>query len=188
MSSSSQSMVPGQPARKVALETLSEVLRFKRPLDHAAAEAFAAVSLAPRDAGFARAIVSTSLRRFGQLQALIGTFVPKAPLPHKAGPTLEILIAGAAELLFLDVAPHAAVDAANRLAQADPKAVHFKPLINAVLRRVTQEGGAILAKQDEAQLNTPDWLWRRWVSAYGGSDARAIAVAHLAVPPLDLTL
>ena len=179
---------PGQQARKVALDCLSQVLRRKRPLDHAAAEAFGAASLAPRDAGFARAIVSAGLRRFGQLQALIATFVPKAPLPHKAGPTLEILIAGAAELLFLDVAPHAAVDAANRLAQADPKAVHFRPLINAVLRRVAREGAAILARQDAGVLNTPDWLWKRWVSTYGEPTARAIAMAHLAIPPLDLTL
>jgi 16S rRNA (cytosine967-C5)-methyltransferase len=129
-----------------------------------------------------------TLRRFGQLQALIGTFVSKAPLPHKAGPTLEILLAGAAELLFLDVAPHAAVDAANRLAQADAKAVHFRPLINAVLRRVAQEGAGIIARQDAAVLNTPDWLWRRWVANYGEWKAREIAAAHLAVPPLDLML
>ena len=179
---------PGQQSRKIALDCLSQVLRRKRPLDQAAADAFAAASLAPRDAGFARAIVSTSLRRFGQLQALITTFVPKAPLPHKAGPTLEILIAGAAELLFLDVAPHAAVDAANRLAQSDPKAVHFRPLINAVLRRVAKEGPAIVARQDAAQLNTPDWLWTRWTANYGASGARAIAEAHLEIPPLDLTL
>jgi 16S rRNA (cytosine967-C5)-methyltransferase len=180
---------PGQPARKIALDILSQVLRRKRPLDQAAAEAFApAAALAPRDAAFARAIVSTSLRRLGQLQALIATFVPKTPLPHKAGPTLEILIAGAAELLFLGVAPHAAVDAANRLAQADDKAVHFRPLINAVLRRAAQEGAGIIAKQDEARLNTPDWLWRRWVSNYGETTARAIANVHLSIPPLDLTL
>jgi 16S rRNA (cytosine967-C5)-methyltransferase len=179
---------PGQQSRKIALDCLSQVLRRKRPLDHAAADTFGATSLSARDAGFARAIVSTSLRRFGQLQALIATFVPKAPLPHKAGPTLEILIAGAAELLFLDVAPHAAVDAANRLAQADTKAVHFLPLINAVLRRVANEGAAIVARQDAAVLNTPDWLWTRWVSTYGEPDARAIATAHLGVPPLDLTM
>ncbi len=91
-------------------------------------------------------------------------------------------------MLFLDVAPHAAVDAANRLAHADAKAVHFRPLINAVLRRVAQEGASVIARQDAAALNTPDWLWQRWVATYGEADARAIAAAHLAVPPLDVTL
>ena len=179
---------PGLAARKAAQSILSDVLRKKRPLDAAIAEALSRTQLAPRDAGFARTIAATSLRRFGQLEALIRAFVPKAPPPHKAGPTLEILIAGAAELLFLNVAPHAAVDAANRLAQADSKAVHFKALINAVLRRIAREGTSVTAKQDEAVLNTPDWLWPRWTEHFGESTARAIAAAHLEVPPLDLTL
>ena len=186
--SSYERSAPGQPARKAALEILSQVLRRKRPLDQATANVLDSASLDPRDAGFARVIASMTLRRLGQLQALIGTFVKKAPLPHKAGPTLEIMLAGAAELLFLDVAPHAAVDAANRLAQADAKAVHFRPLINAVLRRVAQEGAAAIARQDAAVLNTPDWLWRRWVAHYGEPSARDIAAAHLAIPPLDLVL
>jgi 16S rRNA (cytosine967-C5)-methyltransferase len=179
---------PGFAARKAALAILSDVLRAKRPLDAAAADALNAAGLPPRDSGFARAIASTSLRRFGQLEALIRQFVPKAPAPHKAGPTLEILIAGACELLFLNVAAHAAVDGANRLAQADGKAVHFKGLINAVLRRVANEGPGVIARQDDVALNTPDWLWPRWVAHYGEERARAIAGAHLNVPPLDLTL
>ncbi len=178
---------PGFAARKAAVAILSDVLRRKRPLDIAASDALVEANLPPRDAGFARAIATTSLRRFGQLEALIRGFVPKSPPPHKAGPTLEILMAGACELLFLGVAPHAAVDAANRLAQADTKAVHFKALINAVLRRVTKEGEAAIAAQDASVLNTPDWLWPRWVANYGEETARAIAAAHLPVPPLDLT-
>jgi 16S rRNA (cytosine967-C5)-methyltransferase len=179
---------PGFAARKAALAILSDVLRAKRPLDAAAADALNAANLPPRDSGFARAIATTSLRRFGQLEALIRQFVPKAPAPHKAGPTLEILIAGACELLFLNVAAHAAVDGANRLAQADPKAVHFKGLVNAVLRRVAKEGAGVIARQDAAALNTPDWLWPRWMAHYGEEKARAIAKAHFAIPPLDLML
>ena len=163
------------------------MLRKKRALDAVAAEVLNAASLESRDAGFARAIATTALRRFGQLEALIRHFVPKSPPPHKAGPTLEILIAGAAELLFLGVAAHAAVDAANRLAEGDSKAAHFKSLINAVLRRVAREGAGLVAAQD-ASLNVPDWLWPRWVAHYGEAVAASIASAHLGVPPLDLTL
>jgi 16S rRNA (cytosine967-C5)-methyltransferase len=188
LSGEAQSSPAGLAARKAALAILSDVLRNKRNLDAAAADAQARAKLSPRDAGFARAIATASLRHFGQLEALIRSFVPKAPQPHKAGPTLEILIAGACELLFLNVAPHAAVDAANRLAQGDAKAVHFKALINAVLRRAAREGADIIARQDAPALNTPDWLWPRWVSHYGEETARAIGRAHTAIPPLDLTL
>ncbi len=133
-----------------------------------------------------RAIAGVTLRRLGQIEALIRGFVPKAPPPHKAGPTLDILYMGTAELLFLNVAAHAAVDGANRLAQDDPKAVHFKPLINAVLRRISREGNEIAAAQDAPRLNTPDWLWTRWSAAYGEETTRAIATAHLQRPPVDL--
>ena len=178
-------MSEGQAARAAALAVLSDVLRKRRPLD-AALEAMP--GLPPRDAGFARAIASETMRRFGQIEALIRHFVPKSPSPHKSGPTLEILFAGACELLFLDVAPHAAVDAANRLAQADGKAVHFKSLINAVLRRIAREGQGVVAAQDAARLNTPDWLWLSWCEAYGDDVARAIAGAHGRQPPVDIVL
>jgi 16S rRNA (cytosine967-C5)-methyltransferase len=175
----------GIPARAAAQVILSDVLRKRRPLD---ATLGAIGRLAPRDAGFARAIASETLRRFGQIEALVRQFVPMAPPPHKAGSTLEILYAGACELMFLNVAPHAAVDAANQLALADSKARHFKPLINAVLRRISREGKQVLATQDAPRLNTPDWLWVRWCDTYGENIARAIAVAHAAPAPLDLVL
>lgn len=175
---------PGEGARAAAHKALGETLRRKRPLDAAVEEAVAA--LTSRDAGFARAIANETMRRFGQLDALVRVFVPKAPPPHRAGPTLEILLAGACELLFLDVPAHAAVDGANRLAAADPKAVHFKPLINAALRRIAREGRAILETQDAPRLNTPDWLWTRWCETHGEETSRAMARVHAQTPPLDI--
>ena len=177
----------GRNARGAAVAAISAVLRKKLPLERAAAESIESAPLAPRDKGFARALATESMRRLGQIEALIRHFVSKAPPPHKAGITPEILIAGACELLFLKTPPHAAVDAANRLAQADRNAVHFKPLINAVLRRIAREGEAIAGSQDAAMLNTPDWLWPRWVSSYGEEKARAIAAVHAAIPALDLS-
>jgi 16S rRNA (cytosine967-C5)-methyltransferase len=179
------SIAEGLPARAAALQVLGDVLRKRRPLDVALS---ATQSLPPRDAGFARAIAGETLRRFGQIEALVRQFVPKTPPPHKSGPTLEILFAGVCELLFLNVPAHAAVDAANRLAQADLKAVHFKALINAVLRRVSREGAAVLAEQDAAVLNTPDWLWLRWSDAYGEAVTRRIAEAHAVPAPVDIVL
>lgn len=172
----------GLAARQAALQILSEVLRKRKPLDAALG---AAEGLEARDAGFARAIASETLRRLGQLEDLIRRFVPKPPARNRAGPVPEILLAGACELLFLEVPAHAAVDGANRLAQADHKAVHFKPLINAVLRRVAREGASVIAEQDAAALNLPDWLFTRWIDTYGEETARAVAAAQQGVPPLD---
>ena len=175
----------GLAARKAALFMLSQILRQRRPLD---SQLDSLRNLAPRDAGFARALVSETLRHFGALDAVIRHFVPKPLAPHKAGPATEILLLGACELLILKVAPHAAVDAANNLAAADGKAVHFKSLINAVLRRIAREGESVRAGLDAARLNTPDWLWTRWSAQYGEDVARAIAEAHGREAPLDITL
>jgi 16S rRNA (cytosine967-C5)-methyltransferase len=65
--------------------------------------------------------------------------------------------------------------------------VHFKPLINAVLRRVSREGAAHVARQDAAQLNIADWLRQRWTETYGESVTREIAHTLAQIPPLDLT-
>jgi len=177
---------PGTGARTAANRALSECLRSKRPLDEALDKATKTLSV--RDGGFARAIAAETMRRFGQLDDLVRRFVPLPPPPHKAGATLEILLAGSCELLFLGVAAHAAVDGANRLAAADSKAVHFKPLINAALRRIASEGPKIVREQDEPRLNTPDWLWPRWLEIYGEEVTRAVARIHIQTPPLDLTL
>lgn len=176
----------GLPARKAAVAILSSVLRKRRPLEVAVDEVLSKANLAARDAAFARAIATETLRRFGQLDALLRHFIVKPVAPHRAGSTMEILLAGACELMVLEVAAHAAVDGANRLAAADQKAVHFKPLINAVLRRVAGEGAKLMAAQDAPHLNTPDWLWTRWCENYTEAGARSIGEAHVHEPPLDL--
>lgn len=178
-------MSEGLPARKAALAMLSPVLTRRKPLD---AELPLAKALPPRDAAFARALASQCLRHYGALDASLRKFLKKPLAPHKSGAAMEILLLGACELLVLKTPAHAAVDAANRLAQADAKAVHFKPLINAVLRKVAAEGAAIFSTLDRERLSTPDWLWQRWSAQYDPQTARQIARAHQAEAPLDITL
>jgi 16S rRNA (cytosine967-C5)-methyltransferase len=175
----------GLPARRAALAILSGVLQKRRPLD-AGLDQLA--GLAVRDAGFARALASETLRNMGALDAVLRKFMAKPLAPHKAGAASEILLLGACELLILKVAPHAAVDAANELAAKDSKAVHFKPLINAVLRKVAKEGETVLSGLDRERLSTPDWLWSRWTAQYGAGTARVIARAHQQAAPVDIVL
>lgn len=175
----------GLPARRAALAMLSGVLQKRKPLDLQLEQL---KSLAPRDAGFARALASQTLRHLGALDAALRRFMKKPLSPHKAGAASEILLLGACELLILKVPPHAAVDAANQLAAKDGKAVHFKPLINAVLRKLSREGESLLSGLDRERLSTPDWLWQRWTAQYGKDGARAIARAHLTEAPLDIVV
>ncbi len=172
----------GLAARAVALDIVSAVLRRGRALDDERPDLNA---LPVRDRGFARAIAAVTLRRLGQIDAVIQAFVER-PIPPRDALATDLLRVSLAQLLFLGTPPHAAVDTAVELVRARGKE-RMAGLVNAVLRRTTRDGQGIVAQQDAARLNTPDWLWQRWVAAYGEEATRAIALQHLEEPPLDIT-
>jgi 16S rRNA (cytosine967-C5)-methyltransferase len=140
--------------------------------------------LAPEDRARAATLATETLRRMGQADALIKRFAAK----KTPDPARNILRAAAVEMMEMGVPAHAAVDGAVRLVKASKRGARLAPLVNAVARKTATEGAEIWAAQDAARLNTPGWLWGRLSSAYGGVTARAIAAAHLAPAPLDLTL
>ena len=172
-------------SRQAALEILVSCLDKGQPLDEALARHAGFAGLDPRDRAFVRLLLATTLRRLGEIDTVLGALVAK-PLegPNAAG--RQVLRLGAAQLMFLGTAPHAAVDTSVRLIE-DAHLPHLKGLANAVLRRISREGLAILGDRNPARLNTPQWLWQSWAEAYGEATAHAIAAAHLIEAPLDLT-
>jgi len=182
--------VPGLTARRIAADILDNVLRRRRSLDGEldGAEAHPGLaSLADRDRALVRKLVATVLRRVGTLRHLLGKFLERG-FPDDAPRVETVLLIGAAQILFLDVPDHAAVDLSVRLVQADRRAAKYPGLINAVLRRVARDGKEAMAALDPVPLDTPDWLFARWRRTFGDATARAIAIAHGHEPPLDLTV
>jgi 16S rRNA (cytosine967-C5)-methyltransferase len=175
----------GADARKTALALLRAVLDEGRPLDEALARNPHLAKLEARDRAFARLLVTTCLRRLGQLDAAIDRCLDR-PIRAKDIALRHILRLGAVQLLFLETPPHAAVSTALDLARG-PRLAGQRGLLNAVLRRLSREGAALVEAQDAPRLDTPDWLWDSWCAAYGEATVRAIAAAHLVEPPLDLS-
>ncbi len=173
-------------ARSAALDLIGAVLRQKHPLDEAIEDHAGLAELPARDRAFARLLVATVLRRLGQIDAMLAHCLEK-PLPARAAVTQDLLRMGLAQLLFLRTPPHAAVATTVDLADARGF-LSYKGLVNAVLRRLSQEGSALMAAQDEGRINVPDWLWRNWCEAYGETTARAIALAHLHEAPLGISV
>jgi 16S rRNA (cytosine967-C5)-methyltransferase len=177
---------PGLATRRAAVEIVSGVLRQKRPLDDLL-ERGEISALPERDRALVRTIVATVLRRLGTLRHMLGMRLERG-LPKSAPNVEDILLIGAAQILFLDVPDHASVDLSVRLAQADIHASHYSGLVNAVLRkacarrqdRARRAGhrAARYARMADAAL---DRALRR-------ATARAIAVAHTQEPALDLTV
>ena len=184
---SGRSAVTSAPtARGVVIDLLAAVLRRRRPLDDAIEETEELSELAPRDRAFARLLVATVLRRLGQIDALIEHCLA-TPLPPRAAAVHDMLRLGIAQLLFLRTPPHAAVATTVDLAGTRGFVSH-KGLINAVLRRLSQDGPQLAESQDAARLNTPAWLWEAWSANYGEAMARGIAEMHLRDAPLDITV
>jgi 16S rRNA (cytosine967-C5)-methyltransferase len=158
--------------------------------EEAFAEAFSKperANVEPRDRAFARLLVSCVLRRHGELAHVISSHLQK-PLPEPQGWVWQILLAGAAQLLFLDTPPHAAIGLAVEQCKSDPNARRFDKLVNAVLRRIADRGPAALEGLDAVALNVPAWLLQGWEKTYGTEEARRIAAASLEEPPLDVTV
>src|SRR5215472_10982594 len=137
----------GLAPRRIAADILDNVLRRHRSLDEqldGAATDAPLRSLSERDRALARALVAIVLRRLGTLRHLLGLFLDRG-CPAGTPRVETALLIGAAQILWLDVPDHAAVDLAVRLARADRNAAHYAGLVNAVLRRVAREGKARLA-------------------------------------------
>lgn len=176
----------GLPTREAAVRLLTAVLIEGHSFDGALAKTFQHSNLEPRDRALARLIATTVLRRFGQLDALLSGFLEK-PLPKKQGALWPILLSGAAQLLFLDTPPHAAVGLSVELARRDRHAGRYDKLVNALLRRAGREGREVIDRQDAVALNVPKWMMQRWSAAYGEETARRIVLASLAEAPLDIS-
>jgi len=163
------------------------VIRRRRALDELLDSTSELAALEERDRALARAVVATVLRRLGTLRHLLSPLLERG-LPREAPRVETALLLGAAQILFLDVPDHAAVDLAVRLVRSDRHAARYAGLVNAVLRRVARDGKAALAALDMPVLDTPDWLYARWTATYGAETAHAIAAANGNEPALDLTV
>src|SRR5215470_14764263 len=160
---------PGFASRWAAASLLEAVLRRNRSLDEQLDDRRpnpSLLGLDERDRALTRRIVATVLRRLGTLRRLIADLLDRG-LPKDRPLVENALLIGAAQLLLLDVPRHAAVDLSVRLVQGDPRSARYAGLVNAVMRRIARGGIPSLSDYDRLHLDTPEWLFARWVRAYG---------------------
>ena len=150
-------IAPGLMARLAAAQAIADALTFQRPLD----ERFAAgetdprfVGLDARDRALARSIAVVAVRRLGTIRKALAQHMLKG-LPRRAGALEWILIAATAQILFLDLPDHAAVDLAVRATRLDAGAAPFAGLVNAVLRNVARAKDEVLAASDRSRASSP---------------------------------
>ncbi len=173
-------------ARRVALDMLANVLNRKQPLDVTLETDKGFLNLNPRERAFTRMMVTTTIRRLGQIDDLINRAQDR-PESHKSAGVMNILRLGVVQMFFMVVPDHASVDTSVTLAEVTGHE-RQKGFVNAVLRKLSREGSKWAKLQDPSRLNTPEWLLRIWIADYGLRPAAEISVANLNEAPLDITL
>ncbi len=181
-------MVPGLAVRLAAAAILAEVAGNGQPLDDRFAPGAGPEALSgldARDRALVRSIALVALRRLGSLRAALAATLEKG-LPRKAQGIEWTLVTGAAQILFMDVPDHAAVDLAVRAVRHQAHTAPFAGLVNAVLRNIARRRAEWESPADPF-IDTPQWLAARWRRAYGEETAARIALAHRDEPTLDLS-
>jgi 16S rRNA (cytosine967-C5)-methyltransferase len=189
MDQPAEAIGPGLAPRLAAAELLAQVTSARQSLD----DAFVGepdgrlAHLSVHERALTRSIATVALRRLGTLRkGLLGCL--DRGWPKRSTEFEWTLIVAAAQILYLHVPDHAAVDLAVQAVRANPRTQGFAGLANAVLRKFARQAAAIEASGDPLDDDTPGWLSDRWRLAYGETTARALAEAHRREPSIDLTV
>jgi len=139
------------------------------------------------DSGFVRTLVLGVLRWRSRLDFVIDSFAKGEVEPE----IRDILRLGAVQLLFMHVAPHAAVGETVQLAP-----LRARGFVNAVLRRIASKKNIPEPPDVATRTAHPPWLIDRWSRIYGAERAAKIAAANQELsfpdvitdsPPTDAT-
>ncbi|MBT6443060.1 MAG: RsmB/NOP family class I SAM-dependent RNA methyltransferase [Alphaproteobacteria bacterium] len=174
-------------ARSAAVIALQKILGEGETVERSLDSSPGYRALPTRERAFARLLLLTSLRRLGEINAVIDRFMKQPLRPRLAG-ARHVMQIGACQLLFLDTPAHAAVSTAVDQVASDRVLRPLKGLVNAVLRRISEGRTSLLEDLDTDRINMPDWLWHRLCPVYGEITVRAISAANRREPVLDLTL
>jgi 16S rRNA (cytosine967-C5)-methyltransferase len=177
------------PARACALRVIRRVFEEGAYADRAFAGE--AARLEPRDRALAMALSYGTVQRLATLD-YVARGLLSGPLEKLDPPVLAVLRLGLFELLYLgSAAEHAVVNEGVELTKRSRP--HAAGLVNAVLRRATREGRAILERLDDERPESdgsippggrihsaallhsvPGWLASKWWDELGGDTARAL--------------
>jgi 16S rRNA (cytosine967-C5)-methyltransferase len=181
-------------ARELAVRILADAESSERSVeDLLAAARMRHPGLIRQERAFLLELVQGVKRWQIKLDYLISR-ISRLPLNKLHPLALVILRVGAYQLLFLDKVPeHAAVGEMVTLAKARRLPRQHVGFINAVLRRLAEEGPGPLPPMEADQVRGlsiatahPEWLVRRWLKRYGPRETLARLNASNAIPPLTI--
>lgn len=172
---------PKKSARFVAITTLCELDKNRKPVNGIFASVLNRYPLENNDRQLANNIISGLLRNRDSLDMML-QHLCKQPLKKFDPFVLQALRVGLFQIIHLDRIPEsAAVNESVKAVQAArlPKRLHG--FVNGVLRnsiRKKEELLALLPPTGSQVLNHPKWLTRRWEKRYGKDETARICIQN----------
>ena len=163
---SARRVVPGEAARRVALDALVRIEANESYANLALSGALDRSDLDERDRGLVTELVYGTLRRRRACDYLVDRFLSSDP-PAVARWALRL---GAYQLHFTEIPDHAAVSATVAIVPD-----RLRGLVNAVLRKVSTT--PVNWPGEPTRLSYPDWIVERLSADLGADDATAMLEA-----------
>ena len=141
------------------------------------------------DRGCIRHLVTTTIRRLGQLDKIIN-HMTKTKLGNTQMAVRHVLRLGITQLLFMEVPAYAAVDSSVGMIETklSKKLQYLKNPVNAILRNVDRDREQLLKKFGNTRLNFPKWLLKSWDARFGNAIVKEMIAVCLEEAPLDITI
>ncbi|MAR78926.1 MAG: hypothetical protein CMM18_01710 [Rhodospirillaceae bacterium] len=136
-----------------------------------------------RDKKYIYQLVHTVLRKKGYIDKIINLYLEK---PLKNPEIKLILKIGIAQIVFLRTPGYAAVNHTVEIIK--PKLKPFKPLVNAILRKISDNENIYKDIIDNTIYILPDWILKRWQKNYGERTTKLITKSLTNEPYLDITI
>lgn len=173
----------GLSARIAALNLLQAIVFEKQSLSELTDPNGAIFKpLSGPDRARAQSLTILALKNLEPIDKIIDSYLKKKP-PLRA---LNILRLCATELLVDDIQPHAAIDSAVEMAKTSRKTAHLSGLINAISRKINDQGKAQWPQRVTQKL--PKYLRSELLKDYDDKTVATIEAVHEKIAPLDIVV
>ncbi|MEP3299184.1 MAG: transcription antitermination factor NusB [Pseudoruegeria sp.] len=172
----------GLPARRAVLALLTGVLENGRLLSEMTGEKGPLERLKPADRARAQRLATGTLRHMEQADKLLGPHLRKRP-PLAVHNVLRL---GIYEICADNAAPHGVINDLVEIGGRGRETRHQAGLINAVLRKVAENGPDQWAGLPSPKL--PKWMRKQMIADYTKPVVEALELAHSRGAPLDISV
>ena len=156
------------PARKISLELLNDILKSNKPFEQIISSSEKFNNLEIKNKKFCRLIITTVLRKFGQIDFVLDKFTKKGSI--KQNIFKNIIRIGIAEILFIKSAKYAAINEAVELTKLKVSK-NLSKLTNGVLRNIDRENEELIIQLSD-ELSYPSWLVQGWRDSWGEKNTK----------------